>query len=93
MVSPEEILSGLKPKVIVIVSIEESMLQTRSKEPVQAPKKTSLSFRLAKDDADLPVIVELARDAHNESRFGYIPSQREKQATYRDRTLSHYHLD
>ena len=31
-----------------------------------------LCFRLASSDVDLPAIVELAREAHRESRFGYI---------------------
>ncbi len=35
-------------------------------------RKHSLSFRLASTQSDLPAIVELARSAHEESRFSYM---------------------
>ncbi|WP_299155184.1 hypothetical protein [uncultured Tateyamaria sp.] len=36
------------------------------------------SFRLASSGSDLPAIVRLAQDAHNESRFGYMPFNPDK---------------
>jgi len=32
-----------------------------------------LSFRLTTDKNDIPYLIDLAREAHSESRFGYIP--------------------
>ena len=47
---------------------------TRQGESVAAKNtNTELSFRLASTDSDLPAIVRLAQEAHQESRFGYIP--------------------
>ncbi|WP_208352883.1 GNAT family N-acetyltransferase [Pseudaestuariivita rosea] len=37
-----------------------------------------MSFRLVNSEADLPHIVDLAKEAHEESRFGYIPFSPEK---------------
>lgn len=33
----------------------------------------SLNFRVVTDEDDIPALVELAREAHEESRFSYIP--------------------
>lgn len=49
---------------------------TRQGENVAAKSAASgsgLSFRLASSISDLPAIVQLAHEAHDESRFGYIP--------------------
>lgn len=40
---------------------------------VEQSGRSRLQFRLAKDKSDLPAIVALAREAHEESRFSYIP--------------------
>ncbi|MCK8485486.1 hypothetical protein MUY21_15700 [Aliiroseovarius sp. S2029] len=36
-------------------------------------RASDILFRLASDDADLPHLVDLAKSAHDESRFSYIP--------------------
>lgn len=40
----------------------------------------SLNFRVVTDHADIPDLVDLAREAHGESRFSYIPFSAEKVA-------------
>ncbi|WP_353531629.1 hypothetical protein [Cognatishimia sp. WU-CL00825] len=44
----------------------------------QSAKGASVSFRLAKGETDLPAILALAKEAHEESRFGYIPFSADK---------------
>ncbi|MFQ1700786.1 hypothetical protein ACJ5NV_09330 [Loktanella agnita] len=41
---------------------------------------TKAVFRLSTDQRDIPGIVKLAREAHAESRFGYVPFSAEKVA-------------
>jgi hypothetical protein len=38
----------------------------------------SLAFRLCTDEKELPYLIELAREAHLESRFGHIPFSAQK---------------
>lgn len=39
---------------------------------------SKLRFRMANKKSDLPYIVALAREAHEENRFGYIPFSERK---------------
>lgn len=54
-----------------------SALQSKEKnKDVEAKRfdsRSDLSFRLATSESDFPDIVQLAHEAHEESRFGYIP--------------------
>lgn len=42
--------------------------------------RDSLSFRVVIDHTDIPALVDLAREAHEESRFSYIPFSADKVA-------------
>jgi len=42
------------------------------------PTRGNLTFRAARSERHIPAIVELAREAQAESRFGYIPFSAEK---------------
>lgn len=46
--------------------------------PLGHSRNGSLSFRVVTDKSDIPALVELAREAHEESRFSYIPFSEEK---------------
>lgn len=41
-------------------------------------KRSPLRFRLAADDTHLPAVVTLAREAHEDSGFGYISFSKDK---------------
>ena len=41
-------------------------------------KRSPLRFRLAADDADLPADVTLAREAHEDTRFGSVSFSKDK---------------
>ncbi len=45
---------------------------------LESPPSKPLCFHVVSDRADIPKIVDLAREAHAESRFGYIPFSADK---------------
>ena len=62
---------------VMLRALKKKALDGQSKER-QQETHSDLSFRLATSDSDLPAIVHLAREAHEESRFGYIPFNADK---------------
>lgn len=40
---------------------------------IRSASLTSTSFRIVRDKSDIPALITLAREAHEESRFSYIP--------------------
>jgi len=72
-----------------MLKILNSFGQDGSVTSKDANLKAGLSFQLASSDSDLPAIVQLARESHAESRFGYIPFNPDKvrkiaKATFKD---------
>jgi len=56
-------------------------------EPESPPSKP-LRFHVVSDRADIPKIVDLAREAHAESRFGYIPFRADKVRKIAERAIA-----